>query len=126
MGFTFENVTTKEVYTNGKQAGNFHFENVPNTAAGYERTRCYITVNNIHKYFLSANTEKDYFLMYEGGANKLTVYFEAEGDMITIKKASDNGRTFTAGKYLKKYAALLAMIHSCIKYDKIIEYIRYI
>lgn len=114
----FTNVTPFEAYKEAKK--NIRFDFVPNTAAGYERSRCYIT-SHFHKYFVSANTEKDFFLLYEGN-DKFSIFFQIDGDDITIKEAGYNGRKETADKYLKKYMQLLSMIHSCIKYDKVIEY----
>lgn len=116
----FTNVTTPEAYREAKKYIRFDF--VPNTAPGYERSRCYVTAHG-HKYFLSANTEKDYYLSFDGAYNKFSIFFQINGDQITIKKAHFNGRTEKADKYLNKYTALLAMIHSCIKYDKVIEYV---
>lgn len=122
---TFTNTTTKETYQNNKKY--MRFESVPNTAAGYERCRCYIYSHG-SKYFLSAENEKDYFLWYSddnGEKDSFHVRFTVDGDTITINNASYKQRYEKANKFLKKYMMVVAMAHSCIKYDRIVEYIRY-
>ena len=122
---TFTNTTTKETYQNNKKY--MEFRNVPNTAAGYERCRTFI-ISHGTWYMLSANTEKDYFLCFhdESPANEsFSVWFSVDGDKITIDKACHKKRVESASRYLKKYMMVVAMAHSCIKYDRIVEYIRY-
>lgn len=122
---TFTNSTTKETYQNNKKY--ITFESVPNTAAGYERCRTYI-ISHGTRYFLSANTEKDYYMNFEdkSAANdSFSVWFSIDGDKVTIHKAIYRNRIETADRYLKKYMMVLSLAHSCIKYDKIVEYIRY-
>lgn len=122
---TYTNSTSKDTYQNNKKY--MRFENVPNTAAGYERCRCYIYSHGT-KYFLSAESGNDFFLWFndESAANdSFSVRFHVDGDEITIKDATYRGRGERANKYLKKYMMVVAMAHSCIKYDRIVEYIRY-
>lgn len=122
---TFRNVTKYETYKNNKAHGNISFEFVPNTAAGYERTRCYIKSLG-WKYFLAALNENEYFMsLCDDPYNVFTVNFRADGDQVTIQKASNKGRRESADKYLKKYANLVCMLHNCIKFDKVVEYIPY-
>lgn len=122
---TFTNSTSKETYQNNKTS--MEFRNVPNTAAGYERCRTFI-ISHGTWYMLSANNEKDYYLCHDdqSAANEsFSVWFSVDGDKITINKAFFRGRVESSNRYLKKYMMVVAMAHSCIKYDKIVEYIRY-
>ena len=119
--FAFTNTTTKDRYINAKKKQNISFEYVPNTAVGYEDSRKYINANGF-KYFITANTERDYFLHLNDGIENLSIDFEIDGDRVTIHKASYQGRNEKADRYLKKYMQLLTLIHSVLKYDKIITY----
>lgn len=122
--FTFTNTTTKEQYNNYFR-GAVTVEDVPNTAKGLEKTRKNITMNG-HTYFLSANTEKDYFLQCDEGARGVfSVFFRAEGDRVTINSAAMNGRRENAERYLAKYARIVSAMHTLIKYGKAVEYIAY-
>lgn len=114
----FTNITTLDQYKSAKE--HIQFEHVPNTAAGHENSRKYITFHN-HKYFVTALNERDYYISHDGN-NAFSLWFWTDGDRIIIEAAKKNGRTEHAEKYLKKYAAVLAMVHSCIKYDRIINY----
>ena len=104
--YQFNNATSIETYKNNKKY--IRFEYVPNTAAGAEHTRAYV-ISHGWKYFLSAINERDYFL---------------EGDKITVNKAHYKNRTEQAARSLKKYAMVLSMAASCIKYDNIVSYCR--
>ena len=119
--FTFTNVTTRDRYIEAKKNQGISFEYVPNTATGYEDCRKYINANGF-KYFLSANTEKNYFLSMEDACEKLSIFFQVDGDKVTIERASYQGRSEKADRYLKKYVQLLTLIHSVLKYDRIITF----
>lgn len=114
----FENVTTLDVYAKAKENGRISFEYVPNTAAGCEKRRCFINSWG-HKYFVTANTEIDYFASCENCGNSFAVYFRIEGDTISIKEAHYKGRKERSDKLLNKYRQVLTMIASCIKYDRV-------
>lgn len=118
------NITSAKEYEAQKQ--NFRFESVPNTAAGYDCCRKYIIDTRFgHKYFLSAITEKDFFLSNE--KDGFSVWFSVDGNKITIDRAWNKNahREEKAARNLKKYAMLMCLAHSCIKYDRIVEYTRY-
>ena len=126
----FTNMTTKEQYEKVKRGCNFVFEYVPHTATGYEDNRKYITINepNRHKYFLSAVTDKDFYLSeVDEGAHysSFSVWFYIDGDTVTIKEASENGRSYKADKFLKRYVSIVNVMASIIKYDGIIKYHSY-
>ncbi len=122
--YSFINTTTKDLYDHFKKIQNVSFEYVPNTATGFEESRKYINANG-YKYFLSALTEKDYFLMLESKIKDLCMFFEVDGDRVTIKTATHQGRKEKSDRYLKKYMQLLTLIHSVLKYDGIITFKRY-
>ena len=120
----FTNTTTKDQYETFKRDPYFGvmFEYVPNTATGYEDTWKHITIAG-HKYLLSANTERDYFLHCLD--NNFCVYFRTDGDSIEIKKASMGRRSEQAARYLTKYQNIVTMMHSIIKYDGIVRFKEY-
>ena len=115
--YQFNNATSIETYKNNKKY--IRFEYVPNTAAGAEHTRAYV-ISHGWKYFLSAINERDYFL----SCDDYSVWFTMEGDKITVNKAHYKNRTEQAARSLKKYAMVLSMAASCIKYDNIVSYCR--
>ena len=119
--FRFSNIMSIEQYENLKRNSGMRFEYVPNTATGKEDTRKNIYVNG-QKYFLSANTEKDYFLQCE--TDSFCVWFRYDNGWIEAQKASYHGRTETAEKYLKKYELILYIMCSVIKYDGIVRFVR--
>ena len=120
--YSFENVTTAYQYQLGKRSNYVSFEDVPNTAQGYESCCKYVNANGF-RYFLSANNEKDYFLMCDERGTRWAVWFTVDGDTITVIKSTYNGRSEKNAKYHKKYASILALIHSCIKYDGVVKYV---
>ena len=122
--FEVTNITSVENYQAAKD--NFRVENVPNTAAGFDCCRKYIVDKHYgHKYFLSAITEKDFFLQNE--KDGFSVWFSCDGNKIRIDRAwnYNTQREERAARYLKKYAQLMCLVHSFIKYDSIVEYTRY-
>ena len=119
---TYTNSTSKETYQNNKKY--MEFRSVPNTAVGCERCRTYI-ISHGSRYMLSAITEKDYYLCHNDDKESFSVWFSVDGDKITIDRAFFKGRVESADRYLKKYMMVVAMAHSCIKYDRLVEYIKY-
>ena len=118
------NITSAKGYEDQKKF--LRFESVPNTAVGFDCCRKYIVDTRFgHKWFLSAITEKTYFLQNE--KDGFSVWFSVDGDEITIDRAwnYNKQREEKADRYLKKYAMLMCMAHSCIKYDGIVQYTRY-
>lgn len=118
---TFNNITGLETYAKAKKQRGITFEYVPNTAAGYEKTRCYINSSG-YKYFVSAMNEKDYFVSCEDKYNSFSVWFSLDLTQVTIKKANYQGRHEKSDKYLKKYMDILTTITSCIIFDRVAVY----
>lgn len=118
------NITSAKEYESQKAV--LRFESVPNTAVGFDCCRKYIIDTRFgHKYFLSAINEKDYFLQNE--KDGWSVWFSVDGNDVIITRAWNyrTQREERADRYMKKYALVCVMAHSCIKYDGLVKYTRY-
>ena len=120
----FTNTTTFKQYEQAKNYFEYSFESVPNTAAGYDCMRKIINKRNF-SYKVGMNTERDYWLSFEDSYNKLFLTFQVDGDEVTIVHATDNGKHYTADRYLKKYVLLLAEITTILKYERLLQYRSY-
>lgn len=113
------NATTASRY--GEQKKVLRFESVPNTAVGYDSCRKNIVDTRYgNMWFLSANSEKRFFVNNE--KDDFSLWFFVDGDKITIERAVYHGRTEESARLLKKYAMVVCMMHSCIKYDQVVQY----
>lgn len=117
--YTYNHILTKEHY-NQKIKGNYSADYIQHTAKGYEETRKRVTIGQ-HRYFLSAQTEKDYFLQCETSP-RFSCFFRIDGDAVTLYKVTNNGRTYTAPRYLRKYTGITAIFSSIIKYGGIVNF----
>ena len=113
---TFKNTTTFDTYNKARQAAHISFEYIPAT----DKTRCFITVNH-HTYNVATPGKNEYCMQHESYEGSFGCWFRVDGDNIEILKGTHNGRDEYADKYLKKYMQVVTTIHSCIKYDKVIE-----
>ena len=117
----FTDCTTKNQYESIKPQIGLEIENVPGTEKNFESCRKYITMNG-YRYFVSMNSEKDYYISCE---NDFSVWFSFSDNEICIIKSINNGRYEKADRYLKKYATLLCSIHAILKYEKCLKYVPY-
>ena len=104
--------TPKAQWGNIKSYMGLEYSEVPNTAPGYEKTRCYMTENTyLHKYFIAANNEKDFFINYDGIGDarngRFSAWFTLDGDTVTINKATSEGKTYTAERFLKRFRQIV-------------------
>ena len=122
MAFSFVNKFSARGWAAHKTGCRVSYEEVPNTARGYEKNCAYI-VDGLynHKYFLSANSERDYYINCEecGG---WSVWYSVDGDNITIEHATQGGRHYSAPRMLKKYAAVVRFCAAAVKYDGAVKY----
>lgn len=120
--------TSKAQWEMIKSNMGLEYSEIPNTAPGYEKTRCYMTENTyLHKYFISANNEKDFFINYDGIGDahngRFSAWFTIDGDTVTISKATNEGRTYTAERFLKRFQQIVYIAACAIRYDKAVEYV---
>ena len=119
--YSFTNNTTFEQYARYKQYFDFTFASVPNTAAGFDSCRKIVKIG-CYDYTIGCNTEVSYWLSCKADGHNLFINWKMTGNFIEIESATDNGRHFTAAKYLKKYAKLICEMASCVKYDGILQF----
>lgn len=121
-------MTSMTICKSAKQAkinNLYRTEPVPNTAAGYEKTRCYLITDYNHKYFVSAIDERHYFFEYRPEytyPEPFAVWFTLDGDTFTIIQAVTNGRTYKAERLLQRFVPITHFIALAIIKDNIVEW----
>lgn len=122
----FTNMTTLEQYNKIKFSdyAPIKFAYRDNIATGYADSTKIVKWGE-HEYIVSANTEKHFIVSHNTCNDVFSVWFSVDGDTINIERAHRAGREEKADKYLKKYIPVLTLIHSVMKYDRIIKYVSY-
>ena len=138
--YQFEIGSNKKFWEYDKKGLMIRYEEVPNTAKGYERTRCNMiseTFNTV--WFISANTEKHYYVRYQGDytfsgdkivkpcgkVDPVSFWVEIEGDKATITEAHQGKRAYKDGRFLKRFKPLAAIAAYAIKFDNAVEFVPY-
>lgn len=138
--YKFEIKSSKKFWEYDKSGLMIRYEEVPNTAKGFERCRCNMISDELNSsWFISANTEKHYYVRYQGDKwfsgikivqpyepiSPVSLWLEVENDTVTIKEADQGKRHYKDGRFLKRFKTIADIAAQAIIFDNAVEFIPY-